>query len=74
MNDVTESKVVRERVQKIYVVTDKNSGEKVLVKAKTRTAVGEFLVNQNFEVEMLAPKNMSVMLDAVASGAQVHEI
>jgi len=71
---MSEEKVVRERVAKIYVVTDKSSGEKVLVKAKTRTAVGEYLVNQNFDIEMLAPKNMSVMLDAVSSGAQVHEI
>lgn len=74
MNDVTEQKVVRERVAKIYVVTDKSSGEKVLVKAKTRTAVGEYLVSQNFDIEMLAPKNMAVMLDAVSSGAQLHEI
>lgn len=71
---MSEEKTVRERAQKIYVVTDKNSGEKVLVKAKTRTAVGDYLVNQNFVIDMLAPKNMSVMLDAVASGAQVHEI
>lgn len=74
MNDVTEPKVVRERAAKIYVVTDRNSGEKVLVKAKTRTAVGEYLVNQHFEIEMLAPKNMDVMLNAVSTGAQVHEI
>jgi len=74
MNDVTEPKVVRERAAKIYVVTDKSNGEKVLIRAKTRTAVGEYLVNQNFDIEMLAPKNMDVMVSAVTSGAQVHEI
>jgi len=69
-----EDKVVRERASKVYVITNKDSGEKVFVKAKTRTAVGEHLIAQNFDISMVSPKDMADFAVAVQNGVEIHEI
>jgi hypothetical protein len=71
---MSEDKVVRERASKVYVITNKDSGEKVFVKAKTRTAVGEHLIAQNFDISMVSPKDMADFAVAVQNGVAIHEI
>ena len=71
---MSEEKVVKERATKVYVITNKESGEKIFVKAKTRTAVGEHLLAQNFDIAMISPKDMADFAVAMQAGTQIHEI
>jgi len=75
---MSEEKVVKaavkERATKVYVITNKETDEKIFVKAKTRTAVGEHLLSQNFDIAMISPKDMADFAVAMQAGTQIHEI
>jgi hypothetical protein len=71
---MSEGKVVRVRDHKVYAITNKDTNERVFVKAKTRTAVSEHLINQMYDIEMIGPKHMGDFATAVQGGVEIHEI
>lgn len=63
----------RPRAIKLYVVTDSN-GQKVYVKAKTKSVALDYIVGKHFSVDVVNAKDMVSLADALAAGVEIHEV
>jgi hypothetical protein len=72
MNDTAE-KIKRPRAVKLYAVTDSN-GQKVYVKAKTKSDALNYIVGKHFSVEVVSQNGMLDALDDITKGAVVEEV
>lgn len=68
---MTEKKK-RPRVMKLHIVTDAD-GNKVYVKAKTKTSALNHIIGKHFTVQPVSQRAMLDALDDIAKGATVHE-
>ena len=60
------------RADKLYVVTDTN-GERVYVKAKSKTAALAYVVGQMFSVQMVGANDMPSLASDIAGGITIHQ-
>jgi hypothetical protein len=63
---------MNQRVDKLYVVTN-NEGERVYVKAKSKTSALAYVVGQMFTAQMVSPNDMPALANDIAGGVTVHQ-